>query len=473
MTFTFWFFITGWFLRLAMTPIVLHRGRHVSSVTWLGIIYFEPIIGSLLYAMFSKAYLPRKRIREYEQMIEKVDSATSAVGCRDFICEEPTTGHYQDLIKLSKRLGSFPCVSGNKVNFTHKTTETFDSIVNDIDQAQDHVHLLFYIFENDDTGRRIAEALIRAVDRGVKCRVLADDVGSWYMFSGLGEDMKSHGVEVHALLPVNPLRKKLERVDLRNHRKLVVIDGKIAYTGSQNIVDDDYGKRDLTWHDVMMRITGPAVRHLQLVFIEDWHYESGELLNEERYLPELEPTGNVPIQTVPTGPSFSNEALEHLIISSIHHAREKVTITTPYLIPNESMLTAFEVAAMRGVKITIVVPERSDHLIVTKASQAYYRYLLELGAELYRHHQGLLHAKTLVIDDAMAIVGSANFDIRSLRLNFELNLLLFGESVAQQVSEIQNDYIADSRLLQLDDWADRPWTRKFQEDLAKLFSPLL
>jgi len=332
---------------------------------------------------------------------------------------------------------------------------------------------MFYIFANDETGRRVSDALARAVKRDVSCRLLVDHVGSWGMFSKLGAEMIRQGIELHPMLPVKLFRRKLARMDLRNHRKLAVIDGRIAYTGSQNIVDPSYGHKDLVWHDMMVRLTGPIVHQLQEVFAEDWSVETNEPLDESTYFPEPEITGEAMIQTLPSGPAYATAGYQRLVVAAIYGAERLVIITSPSLVPDEPFLQAIEVAVLRGVNVELVVPEKCDQMLVGAVARAYYDTLLDIGAKLYLYTDGLLHTKSMTVDDSLALVGSGNFDIRSFYLNFELNMLAYGPNVTAALRFIQRHYIEQSNRLTKEQWSRRSMIRRTVDDIAKLLSPLM
>ena len=267
--------------------------------------------------------------------------------------------------------------------------------------------------------------MARAAQRGVACRVLADAVGSRRLFRRLAPYLRQRGVRIFPALPANLWRLPFKRLDLRNHRKLAVIDGRVAFTGSQNIVEASYGhKRAGVWHDIMARITGPVVRQLQGIFLEDWFYETGELLEDAALFPSCPPDGPIAVQVVPTGPDQPTELFQDLIVRAIFLARRRVVITSPYFIPNEATLLAMRLAALRGVEVDLVIPKRSDHRLVNAAGSFYCEYLMRYGVRVFLFQQGMLHAKTLTVDDELAMFGSANYDIRSFALNFELNLFV-------------------------------------------------
>jgi cardiolipin synthase A/B len=320
----------------------------------------------------------------------------------------------------------------------------------------------------------VGDALIRAARRGVRCRLLADMVGSRGFFSGLGARLQEQGVEVVAGLSANPLRMRLARLDIRNHRKLAVIDGSVAYAGSQNIVEPVFGHRKAgAWHDVMVRILGPSSRQLQMVFVEDWYQETGQALEGDSLFPSAQEEGDVAVQIVPTGPDRPTEGFQDLLIQAIQSAQRKVVITSPYFIPNEGLLTALRLAVNRGVAVDLMLPQKSDHPLVDLASFYYCGVLLESGANVFFFEDGMLHAKLLRVDDTMALIGSANFDIRSFYLNLELVLFLFDQEFLYMVRQLQSQYRRHARKVDPAAWAQRPFPRRLAEAIAKVFSPLL
>lgn len=458
--------LAEWSIRLGIIPVVIRRHNASAALSWLALVFLLPAFGLLAYTLFGDARLPRRRIKLRRARKEALVPAERIRQLAAHVVRPPAP---LDLPGLGDR----PAVGGNRLELLDQTVIAVDRIVAAIDAAEHHAHLLFYIYADDDTGRRVADALCRAAQRGVRCRVLADATGSFWMLRRLAPKLREQGVEVHEALPVGLVRAFLARIDLRNHRKLVVIDGQVAFTGSQNIVDPDYGRKGFQWRDVLVRIEGPAVLHLQEVFCQDWYFETGERLSDPRVMPMPRIAGDVPVKTVPSGPIYPTEAFVHLLVAAIHAAREQIVITSPYFIPDEPLLLALRMAAVRGVRVDLVMPERADHLIVSAAGRAYYDEMLAVGARIHLHRVGLLHTKSLTIDDTLAVIGSGNFDIRSFYLNFELNLLLWGEEVTRQVRALQWKYMKESEQLNADDWLARPAWRWFPEHAAKLLSPLL
>lgn len=463
-----------WALRLIMIPVVTHRRKPASAMAWLLIIFFEPIIGFLLFLMIGNNRLPQRRIRTHDRLMAKLESIGNRFRNHPNIVSPEFAPPMSTAVDLAEKLGSMPIIGNNAVELICETVPAIDRLIEDIDNAQHHVHMLFYIYEFDSTGQRVTEALRRACERGVKCRLLVDAVGSSQLIKNHHEDIESAGIEILAALPVKFFRRQAARMDLRNHRKLVVIDGNISYTGSQNIVDASYGHKDLAWHDLMMRINGPVTLELQALFLTDWYFEKNEILDNPELFPEPIPEGNIPIQTLPSGPNYPTENYQRMVLTMIHAAQERVIITTPYFIPDEALLMAIQVAVLRGVEVTVIVPEKSDQIIVGAAAKGYYSVLMEVGAKLYLYTEGLLHSKTVSIDSSISMIGSSNFDIRSFALNFEINMMLYGEEITQELYELQQGYIDISRQLTSEEWDEqRSYSAQIFHDCMRLLSPVL
>jgi cardiolipin synthase len=469
--------VSEWAIRLVMLPIiVLRKERTATCLAWLAVIFFEPWLGLAVYLLVGENRLGRRRLaRRRRRQPEFESSEYPDIEAQHRL--DPRQGDEENegpLADLARQLGDLPVVAGNSVSFLSDNDRAIDRLIVDIEAAQKHVHLLFYIIADDEVGRQVGEALIRARRRGVACRVLADAVGSRRMFRRLAPRLRQQGVEVLPVLPVNLWRLPFARIDLRNHRKLVVIDGQIAYTGSQNIVEATYGhKKAGRWHDILARMTGPVVRQLQFVFLEDWFHESDQLLDDDSLFPAAEAAGKVAIQVVPSGPDLPTEQFQDLIVRAIFTARKRVVITSPYFVPDEAMLLALRLAALRGVQVDLVVPQRSDHWLVDAAGSFYLEYLMRFGVSVYLHREGMLHSKTLTIDDRLAMFGSANYDIRSFELNFELNVLLQASVAVAELYCLQERYREQSDKATLGDWPTRTLAGRLKVNVAKLLSPLL
>lgn len=466
-------YVLDWAIRLVMLVVVTRRRRPTSSMAWLLIIFFLPELGLVLYALFGSDRLPKRRVEKHRRLLDQLHALRRRFESHPNLTRPDLGPGSESAVVLAERLAYMPIFGSNHAELIADTDDVVDRLIADIDAAEDHVHLLFYIYGNDETGRRVADALARATERGVRCRVLVDAVGSRPMLRNLRPKMESQGIEVLAALPVNPLRRRMARIDLRNHRKIAVIDGRIGYTGSQNIVDSDYGHGDLVWHDLMLRVTGPVVLQLQVVFVSDWYFDSDEILDAPSLFPDPVGTGDMTAQAVPSGPNFPIENFQRMVVAAIYGARRRVCITTPYFVPDEAFLQALQVAVLRGVQVMLIVPRRSDQILVGAASRSYYIDLLEAGVEVYVHNDGLLHAKTMSIDEDFTVIGTSNFDIRSFQLNFEVALIFYGSAMNQQLHAQQARYVESADLLDRSEWERRAAPLRIFENIAKLLSPLL
>ncbi|GAB4133155.1 cardiolipin synthase [Thermopirellula anaerolimosa] len=495
---TFFWMASEWLIRLIMLPvIVLRKTRPSTCLAWLAVVSFLPWPGLVVYLLIGENRLGRRRVKQRRSRfadlrtrrrtltvpaagstgVAVVEDDDGSIGFRsqELSMEAPLIpDDLEPMVSLVERFTGWPVSSGNQVAFLCDAELMVDRLVAEIDAAQDHVHLLFFIFRDDYLGRRVGDALIRAAKRGVVCRVLVDAVGSRRMFRGLGAELHRHGVQLLPALPVRLYRIPFARLDLRNHRKLAVIDGRVAYTGSQNIVEPSYGhKKAGRWHDATARIVGPAVHHLQLLFLEDWFHETGEWLDLPRYFPPPDAGGDSVLQVLPSGPDMPGELFQDIFVKAVFLARERIILTTPYFIPDEPLMMALRLAAYRGVRVDLLIPKQSDHPVVDAAAAFYYSRLARDGVNVHYFLPGLLHAKTTTIDGRLAIFGSANYDIRSFLLNFELNLLLYSPAAVAELVRLQERYLASSQLLREDALPDLHWPRRLWINLAKLLSPLL
>ena len=466
-------YFAEWIVRVLALFVVVRKRRPTAALAWLVVIYFQPGIGIVLYLLIGRNRLPWRRTRQHTQLVKRLEHLKRQFESHPHVVHPKLGPQCKAAITLAERYGSMPILDGNSLTLISDTNEVIRRLTADIDAAKEHVHMLFYIFQNDETGRRVADALKRAAGRGVKCRLLLDAVGSWGTLRSIGRDLKRDGVEVQDALPVGFLRRRASRIDLRNHRKVAVIDGIIGYAGSQNIVDDNYGHKDLVWYDLMARLNGPVVQELQTVFVEDWNFRTNILLDEQDVFPTPEQSGAVPAQVLPSGPDYPVASYQRLVVAALYSANERVVITTPYFVPDEPFLQALQVVAQRDVEVNLVLPVKTDHPLIDMAGQAYFEELLEAGVRIFGYENGLLHAKTITIDDSIAFLGSSNFDIRSFSLNFEINLLLYGGEATQTLRERQMEYLNNSHAIEWSDWQKRSSSKRMLHEVAKLFSPLL
>lgn len=464
----------GYAIRVAMVPVILRRQfAPGASLAWLGVIFLHPYIGTALYMMLSETRIGPQRIARHRELVQYYRAATELTDQPQCAIDPAVADSYAPMILQAQKISGLPVLEGNAVEFLPTCEQFIDRLVADMDAAVSEIHLLYYMFDRDKTAQRVATALIAAVKRGVHCRVLADAVASrgFFRTTGLGPGLRDAGVEVVAAMKVAMLRQGLPRVDLRNHRKLAVIDGKIAYAGSHNLINPDYGGRQGNpWIDVTGRLTGPITHQLGLVFAEDWAFETGVKLDAPEFGPH---TGTISMQVVPTGPIAVGETYRRLLLGAIQSARSRIVLTTPYFVPDEPTLVALLMAADRGVQVQLIVPQVADHFFTAAAGRAHYSKLLEGGVSIHLYRPGLLHSKTVTVDDAVGLFGSANLDVRSFNLNFELSVLLYGKEATEQLRAVQSSYLADSTPLNFADWSRPNLIRQYFDRAVSLLSPLL
>ena len=473
---SFWaelFVATDWAIRLVMVAIVPMRRGPTAAMAWLLFIFAFPWIGLVAYLLIGSTRLPRAREEQFARLRGHLERLAMLLRGDPHVGAPELRPEFERAVRLAERLGHMPIVGGNAAELLPDYDGTVDRLVTDIDRAARHVHLLFYIFEDDATGRRVSEALARAAARCVACRVLIDTVGTGSRtLRRLLPRLRAAKVEAHETLPLGVFRRKAARFDLRNHRKIAVIDGVIGYTGSQNIVDS-FGDDEL-WNDEMViRLEGPIVLQLQACFVADWYVESDELLDDPAIWPAPGPRGEIAAQVLPSGPAFPSGTYLRLLVALVHGAHRRVVLTTPYFIPDEALTLALQTAVMRGVRVDLVVSRQLDSRLVALAQESYYEELLEGGVHVHRVRERFLHAKYAAIDDAIAVIGSSNLDIRSFRLNAEMSVVCYDAGVASQLRAEADRTIGKAEPLERDRWDGRPWTMKAVQNVARLVSPLL
>ena len=432
-----------------------------SRIAWMVVIGVLPYLGLLIYVLFGEVDIGRKRVQQMKQILDRMPPMAAVIPEQAENAEPQVPEKYQHLFRTGHSISGFDVIGGNSARLMHDSNSAIDSMVADIDAATDHVHLLFYIWLPDNNGSKMAEALKRAASRGVHCRAMVDDLGSRDLVSSqLWTDMQKAGVNVASALPIgNILLRPLHgRIDLRNHRKILIVDGRITYCGSQNCADPEFlvKAKFAPWVDAVMRFEGPIVRQNQHLFVCDWMSETGENIDDLLMPPIAAPEPGFPAQVVATGPTVRFSAMPEMFQSLFHAARRELTITTPYFVPDASMQNAICAAAWRGVKTTIVFPARNDSWLVGAASRSYYQDLLEAGVEIHEYEGGLLHTKSLTLDGEITLIGSANMDRRSFDLNYENNILFYDPQLTADTRERQQQYIDHSypvTLEMVNDWS--------------------
>lgn len=462
-------------VQVLVSGLVLLRPmrRQSSSMAWILVILTLPGFGILAYLLFGVVRLGKERVQRFAQIRTQTHRALAPTW-QDY--EAPRLDALYDPVQ---RLASKACDTeprgGNGVELLGESARVVERIVADINAATEQCHLIYYIVVDDEHGRLVGQALIEAATRGVSCRLLCDALGSrLFLESELCERMREAGVRVVAALKALKLPLLTARIDLRNHRKICVIDHRIGYTGSQNLASPSFDLKPkyAPWVDCMLRIEGPAVLDLAALFVEDWFLDAREDLSSQLRPPAAVP-GGIPLQILGTGPGREGEGLIQLVQAALHLAREEVQLTTPYFVPDEGTLDAITTAAARGVQVRLTVPMRSDSKLVAAASRAYYEPLLDAGVEIYEFREGVLHSKLVTVDRTLALVTTANLDRRSFEINFEASTLVYDSDLASQVRLLQRSYEDASQRVDAERWSQRPLWRRAIQNGAGLLGPLL
>lgn len=477
-------FVAAHWVIIIVAVIVVPRDRKpTAAMAWLLLIILLPFAGILMFLLIGNFKLPEKRRRrqqEIDAMIaERADRLELVTDRSDW------PDWFTTIVHQNKAVGALPATSGNTARLIDDYQASIDAMADDIDTATRFVHVEFFIVSFDATTKGFFAAMERAVQRGVTVRVLLDHVASG---RAVGHDetfaeLDRIGAKWHFLLPVHPLKGEFQRPDLRNHRKLVVVDGLVGHMGSQNLIDRSYNTkknlaRGLQWQELMARVTGPVVTEINAVFRSDWYAETEEILGQDANLPAGEaPFDTSPnaldCQVVPSGPAYAGENNLRLFLSLVSSAQRRVIITSPYFVPDEAMVYAITSARLRGLDVQLFVSEIGDQGSVWHAQRSYYGELLRAGVAIWMYPGPfILHAKHLSIDDDVAVIGSSNMDIRSFNLNFEVSLLVRGASFVADMREVEAGYRAIGRELTLEEWQREPASATFLDGVARLTSAL-
>jgi cardiolipin synthase len=478
--------LPGWFLlALHVSLQFFFAGRALlrphrepaSRLAWVVVIVVAPIVGMLAYVLFGETNIGSRRIARFKQAMARLPSYAD-IGRHEGEAEAGTAPRFQALFRVGRSISGFPEVGGNRGRLLVDSDDVIDHIVADIDAAREHVHVCFYIWLSDTNGLKVVDALKRAAERGVTCRAMADDLGSRAMVrSDYWKEMDKAGVRLAVLLPIGfPLSRPLKgRIDMRNHRKIVVIDNRVTYCGSNNCADAAFAikPRFAPWVDAMIRFEGPIVLQNQHVFATDWMAHTNEDLSGLFAEPVEVAEEGFPAQVIATGATVRYSAMPEIFESLMYTARDELVVTTPYYVPDEPIQAARCASARRGVDTTIVFPAKNDSWIVAAASHSYYEELLDAGVTIYEYVGGLLHTKSLTIDGQATLIGSANIDRRSFELNFENNILFVDKTLTAAVRARQATYIAASSRIELADVAAWSRRRRLWNNAVAMLGPVL
>lgn len=460
--------------------IIFYSETPSKALGYLLLVIFLPIFGVLVYFSVGLNYRKKKL---YRKKLEIDDLAYPKLSQKLFDYTYDTLLNNQDKIGYFYRLATYSerknlTSANNTATLLVNGEKKFPDVFESLKKAKHHIHIEYYIYENDDIGEQLAQLLIQKAREGVQVRFIYDDFGSRKIRKNIVRQMKEAGVEAYPFYKVK-LVMLANRLNYRNHRKIIVIDGYIGYVGGINVSDKyiNQEKNKLFWRDTHLKIVGTSVVNLQFVFLTDWNFCANQTISfSDDYFPvviESKPYGNQLVQLVSSGPDSKYPSIKYTLIQAILRAKHKILITTPYFIPDKSFLDAILIAAISGVNVKLLMPGISDSFIVNTTSQSYYQELLDAGVEIYTYTKGFVHAKTMVCDGMLAIIGTANLDNRSFDLNFEINAMVFDEIIAKELSDVFNQDISISKQIFPEEWRDRPLHRKFTERLFNLFSSLM
>ena len=451
-----------------------------TSLAWLTLVFFLPIVGAIAYLVLGEKRLGGKFMERTRTIKDRYDSWLQNLPPQILCDPQRLSQEARSISRLAETAVNIPALSSNRLQLFDAAETILRAMVRDIDRAKRFCHLEFYIWAEGGMADEVGAALLRAAGRGVTCRVLLDAIGSaGFRKSRLVEQIKTGGIEVAFALPVSTTSVFKVRPDLRLHRKIVVIDGTAGYTGSFNLVDPRFFKQDAgvgEWVDAMVRLDGPGALALNALFRWDWEVETGRDLDATAaggdYGAELQ-AGETVVQVIPSGPGMTGNSIYQLLLLSIYSAQREIVITTPYFVPDEAVSTALLTAAERGVKVKVIIPEHNDSRLVHYTCRAYFDDMLSAGIRIFGFKSGLLHTKSVVVDRHVALFGSVNLDIRSFWLDFEVTLAVYCPDFVKRLLALQDKYIKDSVPMDLQTWRQRPGSERFLENMVRLSSPLL
>jgi cardiolipin synthase len=463
---TYWYFIIA-----SVAVVLLENKNPVRTVAWVLLLLFLPYFGLLLYLVFGRSFKRQSRLsrKMHTQLINQTQNARNHLEpVNDSLLES-----YQPLIKLLEKTGAAPLSTNHSVDIYTDGKTLLADMLKDIEQAKHHIHAEYYILESDETGDAFKNALIKKAQEGVKVRLIYDDLGSWYLKRSAIREMKKAGIRLFAFFKIR-FPYFTTKLNYRNHRKIVIIDGKVGYLGGFNIADRytkglDWG----VWRDTHIRVHGNSVINLQNIFRADWSYMTKRVFKSDAYFPVSSTPNNYFMQIVGSGPDLDWQTIMQGYLHAIMHAKKYIYIQTPYFLPNESIANAIEMASLRGVDVRLMIPFRSDERIAFEASISYMENILKSGVKVLQYQNGFIHSKTMVIDGELSVVGTANMDLRSFEQNFEVNAFIYSPEKANELTSIFLNDAKSCKKLSYWRWKKRPMWRKMLQSIARLLSPAL
>lgn len=474
-------FLIYWFLIINITFKVLIKRRSISSsLSWLLIIYIIPFFGIFIWFCFGELYLGKRQKKIANRIWSLSNKWLNELKSRQYIFQIKNSEVATSIFQLCKHRQGISGIKINRFKLLTNTKKTMKILIRDIRLARKNIEMVFYIWKPGGIADDVAIALIESAKRGIHCRLMLDSAGSIEFFrSPWVKIMRQSGIQVVEALKFSFLQFFLRRLDLRQHRKIILIDNYITYSGSMNLVDPILFKKSSgigQWIDLMARIEGPIASTIGIIYSCDWEIETGlKILPKLPKKAILEDLSNqdASIQVIASGPGFPENMIQQALLTAIYSARSELIMTTPYLVPSDDLLHAICTAAQRGVEVTIIIPLCHDSILVKWASRVFFSELLEAGVKIYQFTKGLLHSKSILIDQQLSLVGTVNLDMRSLWLNFEITLVIDDSRFAQNLLTIQNKYISDSQLLDAKTWSMRSYWTRILEKIFYFLSPLL
>jgi cardiolipin synthase len=477
----FWKIFTLVFLLTAIPVsiiIIWEKRSPYKTAAWILALLLLPVFGVIFYLFFGQEFRKRKlfsrkgikslnnlrilsthQLRQFEQSILNIDNKIRKK---------------ESLIRLLLNNSNALLTTGNQLKILEDGAETFEAIFNAIKNAKHHIHIEYYIIANDKLGQRFKDLLIEKSNEGVEVRIIIDDVGSWGLDKKYISDLNNNGIEIYSFMEVR-FPRLTSRVNFRNHRKIIIVDGIIGFTGGINIADRYLeGIKGIgPWRDTHLQIKGDAVKSLQVIFAADWFFVINENLSGKKYFPLLQNASGIPVQIAASGPDSDWETISQAFFAGIAGAKSRVYIVTPYLMPPIQIVSALITASLSNVDVRIIIPEKSDARIPRWSSFSYIEQLLEAGIKIYFYNSGFIHSKYIIVDDVFSSIGTTNLDFRSLETNFEVNAFIYDEEFTNQITEVFKTDMRNSREVKLSEWSKRPWHIKLRESLAHIVSPML
>jgi cardiolipin synthase A/B len=473
-------FLVYWLIIVSTTLRIVFKRRPTTYViAWMLVIYILPLVGVILYFALGEAHLGQQRVKRAQKMRPTISKFIHRIGDFSDIFTSNVSQVSKPIFQLCKHQTGLDGINGNHIELLSETNVIFDRLIDDINQATSNIEMVFYIWNEGGRADDVEQALIQASKRGVICRLMVDSAGSRHFIqTNASKRMRDAGIIIVEALQVNLLRFMFRRLDLRQHRKVAIIDNYISYTGSMNIVDPRFFKQNKhvgEWVDIMVRMSGPVTTLMGAIYACDWELETGKHLALPQITDFAEPPEDKKhiMQLIPSGPGYTENMIHQVLLTAIYSAQEQIIFTTPYLVPSDDILHAVCTAAQRGVEVIIIIPKNNDSLMVKWASRAFFSELLNGGVKLYQFNDNLLHTKSVLIDNQLSLVGTVNLDMRSLWLNFEITTVIDDAEFANSLADLLQKYLSNSDQIKAETWNQRPIWQRVTERLFYFFAPLL